>query len=64
LSLGPNWASGGTGADEAANLDGDQVFVSHVRSAAGAPNGEFDDIVTWLSVNVLLNRLVSAGQLP
>lgn len=64
LSLGPNWATGGTGADEAANLNGDQVFVSHVRSDSSNPNGEFDDIVTWLSSNVLISRMVAAGQLP
>ncbi|MCK7493185.1 MAG: hypothetical protein MZW92_18280 [Comamonadaceae bacterium] len=28
------------------------------------PDGEFDDIVTWLSPNVLYNRLIAAGQLP
>ena len=27
-------------------------------------NREFDDIVTWLSENVLYNRMVAAGQLP
>jgi prepilin-type N-terminal cleavage/methylation domain-containing protein len=64
LSLGPNWVTGGTGADEAANLNGDQVFVYHVRSGSSNPNGEFDDIVTWLSENVLYNRMVAAGQLP
>jgi prepilin-type N-terminal cleavage/methylation domain-containing protein len=63
-SLGPNWATGGTGADEAANLNNDKVFVFHVRSDSSNPNGEFDDIVTWLSKNVLYNRMVSAGQLP
>jgi prepilin-type N-terminal cleavage/methylation domain-containing protein len=72
-SLGPNWVTCPTstgidmtkcGADEAANLNGDPVFVYHVRSGSNAPNGEFDDIVTWLSENVLYNRMVSAGQLP
>jgi prepilin-type N-terminal cleavage/methylation domain-containing protein len=70
-SLGPNWATGGTGADEAENpnsnpnsTDNDPVFVYHVRSGSNAPNGEFDDIVTWLSENVLYNRMVAAGQLP
>ncbi|HWS13359.1 MAG TPA: type II secretion system protein [Rhodocyclaceae bacterium] len=52
------------GADEAANLDGNRVFVSHVATAAGGANGEFDDIVTWLSPNILYNRLITAGQLP
>lgn len=52
------------GADEAANLNGDQVFVSHDPASAGATNGEFDDIVTWISPNILFNRMVAAGKLP
>ena len=63
-SLGPNWATGGTSADEAANLNNDRVLVFHVRSDPGVASGEFDDIVTWLSANVLYSRMVSAGQLP
>lgn len=61
-STGKNAAAAGT--DEAANLNGDQVFVSHVPSPATAPNGEFDDIVTWISPNILFNRMVTAGKLP
>lgn len=65
FSLGLNAnTGGGTSADEAANLNGDQVFVSRVRSDPGSAGGEFDDIVTWLSENVLYNRMVAAGQLP
>ena len=63
-SLGPNWATGGTSFDEAANLNADQVFVSHVPSDKGTAGGKFDDIVSWLSENVLYNRMVAAGQLP
>ncbi len=63
-SLGPNYATGGTSADEAANLNIDQVFVFHTRSDLGTATGEFDDIVVWLSANVLFSRMVSAGQLP
>lgn len=68
-SLGPNYATGGTGADEAANpnpnsANNDRVFVYHTRSDSVAANGEFDDIVIWLSANVLFSRMVSAGQLP
>lgn len=63
-SLGPNWATGGAGADEAANLNNDPVFVFHLRTASGNANGEFDDIVTWLSTNALTSRMVMAGQLP
>lgn len=64
LSLANNAATGGTGLDEAANLNGDQVFVSHTQTGAGAPNGEFDDLVTWVSPNTLYNRMVAAGRLP
>ncbi len=64
LSIGRNGAIGGGGADEAANLDGDAVFVSHDPAPAGAANGEFDDIVVWLSPNLLFNRMIAAGRLP
>jgi prepilin-type N-terminal cleavage/methylation domain-containing protein len=68
-SLGPNaMTTGVAGVDEAANLNVDQVFVYHVRSDVTDlsinPNGQFDDIVTWLSANALYSRMVSAGQLP
>jgi type II secretory pathway pseudopilin PulG len=64
LSVGANGASGSHGTDETANLDGDRVFVYHTPTPAGAANGEFDDIVTWLSPNILYNRMIAAGQLP
>lgn len=44
--------------DEAANTNGDKVFVSHDLTPA------FDDLLVWISPNVLINRMVSAGQLP
>jgi len=52
------------GADELENTDGDTTFVSRAQSATGSGAGEFDDVVTWLSRNVLLNRMVAAGKLP
>lgn len=62
-STGPNGSSGGTSADEAENpnpnsADNDRVFASH----DAGPN--FDDLVVWLSLNTLLNRMVAAGKLP
>lgn len=39
------------------------VFVSHDITVAGAPNGEFDHIVTWISPYVLYNAMIEAGQL-
>ncbi len=53
-------------ADETANTDNNSDFVAHEPRAktAGSPNAEYDDIVTWLSGNILMNRMVAAGQLP
>lgn len=62
-STGKNGASGGTSADEAANPNpnsgnNDRVFVSHL------PTPTFDDMVVWLSPNILYNRMLQAGKLP
>jgi prepilin-type N-terminal cleavage/methylation domain-containing protein len=64
-SLGKNGrtAVGGAGADEIQNQNNDNDFVSHDPRPAGGGGGEFDDIVTWLSVNVLVSRMVAAGAL-
>jgi prepilin-type N-terminal cleavage/methylation domain-containing protein len=51
-------------ADEAANLDGNTVFISHTPAPTGATGGEFDDMVVWIPVGVLYGRLASAGVLP
>lgn len=71
LSLAQNAPTGGaSGSDEAHNLDGklsasqDLVFVSRTPSSTGALGGEFDDIVTWGSLNTLFARMVQAGKLP
>ena len=60
-----------TSADELANTNNDNDFVSRTITAASTPCGgvgqslcEFDDIVIWLSPNVLFNRMVAAGKLP
>ncbi len=64
FSLGKNAPVTPVGADELANQDNNPVFVFHAPAATGTTNGEFDDLVTWLSFPVLLNRIVTAGQLP
>jgi prepilin-type N-terminal cleavage/methylation domain-containing protein len=64
FSIGKNGATGGIGADEAANGDNDPVFVSHDPAPANAGNGEFDDLVVWLSPNILFHRMIAGGQLP
>jgi len=47
-------------ADEQENSDGtaDNNYVSHT------PTPGFDDLVVWVSNNLLLNRIVTAGKLP
>jgi type II secretory pathway pseudopilin PulG len=52
----------GAGSDEARNLDGDAVFVAREPSAAAGH--EFDDIVHWVAVHLVVNRLIVAGRLP
>jgi type II secretory pathway pseudopilin PulG len=68
FSTGKNGASGGTGTDEAANLNGggnsDPVFVFHTPAPSTAANGEFDDQFTWIPVGELYGKLISAGVLP
>lgn len=44
--------------DESENADDNNTFVSKDFSTS------YDDIVIWLSPNVLLNRMVAAGRLP
>ena len=48
--------------DELNNLNNSRVFVSHTPSLPDSPQGEFDDIVTWLSPNVFFNRMITAGR--
>lgn len=50
--------------DEAANLDGNRVFVTRLPAPSGASGGEFDDIVIWISAGTLFNRMIAAGVLP
>jgi prepilin-type N-terminal cleavage/methylation domain-containing protein len=64
LSLGKNAPVGGTGADEAHNVDGDSYFVTHTPTDAASTSGEFDDIVAWPSLNAIFARMVQAGKLP
>lgn len=67
LSPGKDAAAypGGAGADEAANLNGDPVFVSHTPTDAGAGGGgQFDDLVSWIAPGILYNRMIQAGQIP
>jgi hypothetical protein len=48
----------GAAADELKNADADAVFVAKV------PDPAFDDLVVWISTNVLKSRMVAANRLP
>ena len=64
FSTGKNGSSGGTGTDEAANLDGNALYVFHTPTPGAAANGEFDDQFTWITVGELYGKLIAAGVLP
>jgi prepilin-type N-terminal cleavage/methylation domain-containing protein len=51
--------------DEKVNLgDGTAFVVRPVNDNLAAPGGEFDDLVAWVSPNILYNRMVAAQRLP
>ena len=64
LAPGKNGALGTAGIDEAANTNGDRVFVWHTPTPVGAANGEFDDQMTWITVGELYSKLIAASILP
>lgn len=66
-SSGPNAAAGGANVHEAQNPNtnggsADRIFVSRLRSTVDG--SEFDDLVSWIPMPVLLGQMVAAGQLP
>lgn len=48
----------GSDADETENSNANTIFVTHDLSPT------FDDLVIWVSPNILFNRMVEAGKLP
>ncbi|MEO5691879.1 MAG: type II secretion system protein [Usitatibacter sp.] len=59
LSTGLNGAlEPAAGTDEARNLDGNGVFVSHETGP------DFDDQLHWGAIHLVVNRMVVAGRLP
>ncbi|MDO9357414.1 MAG: prepilin-type N-terminal cleavage/methylation domain-containing protein [Polaromonas sp.] len=65
-STGRNGAQlpGGNGADEAANLNGNTVYVYHPRTETGATNGAFDDLMSWQTAAELFLNMTRVGVLP
>ena len=66
FSLGKNGRTPVTSTDdEFKNLLPNAVtFISNTPTIAASCAGEFDDIVTWGSLNTLFARMVQAGKLP
>jgi hypothetical protein len=71
LSMGANWAdfSGASSAAEQANAGGaaDGVYpLTNTNNFVSTRYSEntYDDLVVWLSPQILFSRLITAGQLP
>jgi prepilin-type N-terminal cleavage/methylation domain-containing protein len=65
--LGVRAADAGTGnVDEKANMNpaGTTYVARGASDNAALPGGAFDDLVVWVSPNILFNRMVAAGRLP
>jgi len=63
-STGKNAVAAGVGADEVENGNGDRIFVARTPTPFNpAPAAGFDDLVIWVSPNILYNRLIAAGAL-
>ncbi len=65
VSHGKNWALSNSAAinpNEDENDNNDATFVD--ASYSNINNNEYDDLLFWVSPNILKSRLVAAGQLP
>ncbi len=64
FSTGKNASVAGVGTDEMENGNGDRIFVARSPTPfEAAPAAGFDDLVIWVSPNILYNRLIAAGAL-
>jgi hypothetical protein len=54
----------GASSHETENSGGTYVGSVVSKTRSNASGQEFDDIVVWLSPNVLFNRLITANKLP
>ena len=65
--LGVRAVDAGTGnVDEKANMNpaGTAYIARSAADNAALPGGAYDDLVVWVSPNILFNRMVAAGRLP
>lgn len=63
-STGKNGSGAAGGIDEAANLNGDRIFVHHTPTPSTFANGSFDDQFVWITHGELYGRMIAAGVLP
>lgn len=54
----------GNNVDERSNAVSSNIFISRAAGAEQQAGGSYDDIVVWLSPNILFNRMVAAQRLP
>ncbi len=62
------WSTGrngtvASGADEAANLNNDVVYVFHPRTEPGGAGGGLDDLFQWQTVNAIISKMSDGGVL-
>ena len=48
----------------AAPVSDGKTFISRAPNNTNTGIGEFDDLVIWISPNILFNRMIAAGKLP
>jgi type II secretory pathway pseudopilin PulG len=60
-STGKNAVAAGVGVDEVENGNADRIFVARPPTPFNPPAAGFDDLVIWVSPNILYNRLIAAG---
>ena len=70
MSLGPDWATFTGAAVDATENSGEATIAGYRHGndndfvSTGYIEEVFDDVITWISPNILYTRMISAGQLP
>lgn len=63
-SLGRRGSGSGAGSDESHNPNPNATVAADPAFVGRTEASDFDDLVVWLSANVLYNRMIAAQQLP
>lgn len=70
LSLGPDWSTFTGAAVDATENSGEATIAGFRHGndndfvSSGYIEAVFDDVISWISPNILYTRMISAGQLP